>query len=111
MTAILAIDQGTTGSTALVFSQEGEILGRAYSEFTQFYPKPGWVEHDPEEIWQVSRSVMASALSSSGIGSKDQPSASPTNARPQSSGIETAEHPFTGPSSGKAARVRVSVSA
>ena len=54
MTAVLAIDQGTTGSTALVFSREGEILGRAYSEITQYYPQPGWVEHDPEEIWQVS---------------------------------------------------------
>ena len=62
MTAVLAIDQGTTGSTALVFSQEGEILGRAYCEFTQFYPKPGWVEHDPEEIWRVSHKVMAGAL-------------------------------------------------
>ena len=62
MAAVLAIDQGTTGSTALVFSQEGEILGRAYSEFTQHYPHPGWVEHDPEEIWEVSRRVMAQAL-------------------------------------------------
>jgi glycerol kinase len=68
MTAVLAIDQGTTGSTALVFSQEGEILGRAYSEFTQHYPQPGWVEHDPEEIWQVSRKVMAKALKDAGIG-------------------------------------------
>ncbi|MFC1688692.1 glycerol kinase GlpK [Pseudomonadota bacterium] len=67
MTAVLAIDQGTTGSTALVFSQEGEILGRAYCEFTQFYPKPGWVEHDPEEIWRVSHKVMAGALADAGI--------------------------------------------
>jgi glycerol kinase len=67
MNAVLAIDQGTTGSTALVFSQEGEILGRAYAEFTQHYPKPGWVEHDPEEIWQASRKVMAKALVDSGV--------------------------------------------
>jgi glycerol kinase len=67
MSAVLAIDQGTTGSTALVFSQEGEILGRDYSEFTQHYPQPGWVEHDPEEIWRVSRKVMARALENSGI--------------------------------------------
>jgi len=67
MTAVLAIDQGTTGSTAIVFSQSGEILSRAYSEFTQHYPKPGWVEHDPQEIWQVSRAVMADALSSSRV--------------------------------------------
>ena len=68
MTAVLAIDQGTTGSTALVFSQDGEILGRAYSEFTQHYPQPGWVEHDPEEIWQISRKVMVKALTAAGIG-------------------------------------------
>jgi glycerol kinase len=68
MTTVLAIDQGTTGSTALVFSREGEILGRAYSEFKQHYPKPGWVEHDPEEIWQVSQKVMAQALAAAGIG-------------------------------------------
>ena len=59
---ILALDQGTTGSTALVFSHDGFIMSRAYSEFTQSYPEPGWVEHDPEEIWRVSRRVMSEAL-------------------------------------------------
>ena len=67
MSAILAIDQGTTGSTALVLNHVGEILGRAYSEFTQYYPAPGWVEHDAVEIWQVSRHVMADALADSGL--------------------------------------------
>lgn len=67
MSAVLAIDQGTTGSTALVFSRNGDILGRAYSEFTQHYPQPGWVEHDAEEIWAVSRRVMAEALSAAGL--------------------------------------------
>jgi glycerol kinase len=67
MTAVLSIDQGTTGSTALVFSEEGIVLGRAYREFTQHYPHPGWVEHDPEEIWKVSHAVMAEALLQSGI--------------------------------------------
>ena len=43
MSAVLAIDQGTTGSTALVISRQGKVLGRAYSEFTQYYPQPGWV--------------------------------------------------------------------
>jgi glycerol kinase len=81
MTAILAIDQGTTGSTALVFSQKGDILGRAYSEFTQYYPHPGWVEHDPEEIWQVSRRVMAQALAASGIGRKELSGIGITNQR------------------------------
>jgi len=53
---ILAIDQGTTGTTVFVVDRGGRIRGRAYAEFRQFYPKPGWVEHDPEEIY---RSVVA----------------------------------------------------
>jgi len=81
MTAILAIDQGTTGSTALVFSQHGEILGSAYSEFTQHYPHPGWVEHDPEEIWQVSLKVSAEALAASGIATGDLSGIGITNQR------------------------------
>ena len=47
---ILAIDQGTTGTTCLVFDAEMELLGRAYSEFEQHFPEPGWVEHDAAEI-------------------------------------------------------------
>jgi len=67
MPYVLAIDQGTTGSTALVFSPDGQVAGRSYSEFQQHYPRPGWVEHDPEEIWRVSRRVMAEAIEKSGI--------------------------------------------
>jgi glycerol kinase len=59
---VLAIDQGTTGSTVLIFDHDGQIRGRAYSEFTQHYPKPGWVEHDAEEIWLVTVKVIAEAL-------------------------------------------------
>ena len=81
MSAILAIDQGTTGSTALVLSHSGEVLGRAYSEFTQHYPKPGWVEHDAEEIWHVSRLVMAAALSASGLGQEELLAIGITNQR------------------------------
>ena len=58
---ILAIDQGTTGSTVLIFSRDGSIAARAYSEFKQIYPKPGWVEHDANEIWQTTRSVIQQA--------------------------------------------------
>jgi glycerol kinase len=60
--AILALDQGTTGSTALVFAADGRILGRAYSEFRQYFPRSGWVEHDAEEIWEVTRRVGRDAL-------------------------------------------------
>jgi glycerol kinase len=64
---ILAIDQGTTGTTCLVFDAEGRIAGRAYSEFEQHFPRPGWVEHDAEEIWEVTRRVAAEAISAAGI--------------------------------------------
>ena len=68
--AILALDQGTTGSTALVFGPEGEVLGRAYAEIPQHYPQPGWVEHDAEEIWQKSRRVMAEAVAAAGVAAR-----------------------------------------
>jgi glycerol kinase len=64
--SILALDQGTTGSTALVIHQDGTVLGRGYREFTQFFPQPGWVEHDPEEIFRVSIDAMAEALAAAG---------------------------------------------
>jgi glycerol kinase len=67
---ILALDQGTTGSTALVFGPEGEVLGRAYAEIQQHYPQPGWVEHDAEEIWQKSRRVMAEAVATAGVAAR-----------------------------------------
>lgn len=62
LSAVLAIDQGTTGTTALVIAHDGRIVGRAYSEFTQYFPEPGWVEHDPLEIWDVTREVSRQAL-------------------------------------------------
>jgi glycerol kinase len=64
---ILAIDQGTTGSTCLVFDREGRIAGRAYSEFRQHFPQPGWVEHDANEIWDVTRRVAVEAIVDAGI--------------------------------------------
>ncbi len=64
---VLSIDQGTTGTTALVFDREARVRGRGYSEFTQHYPRPGWVEHDAEEIWRVSLAATADALDAAGI--------------------------------------------
>jgi glycerol kinase len=64
---ILAIDQGTTGTTSLVFDAEGTVAGRAYSEFQQFFPQPGWVEHDANEIWEVTRRVACQAIAAAGI--------------------------------------------
>ena len=62
--AVLAIDQGTTGTTCLVVAADGRILGRSYSEFTQHFPRPGWVEHDALEIWEVSSRVAREAIDS-----------------------------------------------
>jgi glycerol kinase len=64
---ILAIDQGTTGTTCLVFDPEGRIAGRAYAEFEQHFPRPGWVEHDAAEIWEVTRRVGHEALADAGV--------------------------------------------
>ena len=66
MPSVLTIDQGTTGSRALVVSDGGRIVASAYSEFTQHYPQPGWVEHDANEIWDVTRRVIGEALQSAG---------------------------------------------
>jgi glycerol kinase len=66
---ILAIDQGTTGTTCLVFDAAGKIAGRAYSEFEQHFPRPGWVEHDASEIWEVTRRVANEAIADAGVQS------------------------------------------
>ena len=54
---ILSLDQGTTSSRAILFDDEGQIIKTAQKEFTQFYPKAGWVEHDPMEIWDSQLGV------------------------------------------------------
>jgi glycerol kinase len=63
---ICSIDQGTTGTTCLVFDDEARLVGRAYREFAQHFPRPGWVEHDALEIWEVSRAVAKEALDAAG---------------------------------------------
>jgi glycerol kinase len=68
---ILGIDQGTTGSRAFIFDEKGKVVTSAYSEFEQFFPRPGWVEHDAAEIWDVTKKVCHEALDEAGIdGSK-----------------------------------------
>ncbi len=62
MSHVLAIDQGTTGSRAIVFDQRGRTVASAYEEFPQYFPKPGWVEHDPEEIWRSVYRTVQKAL-------------------------------------------------
>ena len=67
---ILSIDQGTTGSRAFVFDARGSVISSAYQEFKQYYPKPGGVEHDAEEIWQSVDAVIRKAVKKSGIDPK-----------------------------------------
>jgi glycerol kinase len=78
---ILAIDQGTTGTTCLVFDAEGAVAGRAYSEFEQFFPRPGWVEHDAAEIWEVTRRVGREALADARIDGAELMAIGITNQR------------------------------
>ena len=78
---ILAIDQGTTGTTCLVFDEGTQLVGRAYREFAQHFPQPGWVEHDAEEIWEVSRGVAGEALAAAGIEARDLRAIGITNQR------------------------------
>ena len=62
MRVILAIDQGTTGTTVAVMNVRGKLLGSVNTEFPQIYPKPGWVEHDPAVIWQTVLKGIRSVL-------------------------------------------------
>ncbi|HEX8338664.1 MAG TPA: FGGY family carbohydrate kinase, partial [Pyrinomonadaceae bacterium] len=78
---VLSIDQGTTGTTALVFDRDCRVRGRGYSEFTQHYPRPGWVEHDAEEIWRVSLKATADALKASGVEARSLRAVGITNQR------------------------------
>jgi glycerol kinase len=78
---ILAIDQGTTGTTCLVFDGTGQVRGRAYSEFRQHFPRPGWVEHDANEIWEVTRGVAAEAIGDAGVSGADLAGIGITNQR------------------------------
>ena len=64
---ILALDLGTTGNRAFLFDHAGKIAGQAYQELKQYYPQPGWLEHDAEEIWKATRSIIQSALQSAEI--------------------------------------------
>ncbi len=101
---VMAFDAGTTSNRCILFNEKGEICSVAQKEFTQYFPKPGWVEHDANEIWapswawpwrQCPRSVHPQRTS--------RPSVSPISARPPSYGIKIRESRSTTPSYGSAA--------
>lgn len=64
---IMAIDEGTTSTRAVILDHAGKMVGEAQKEFTQYFPKPGWVEHDANEIWEAVLSTIADTLISSGV--------------------------------------------
>jgi glycerol kinase len=64
---ILSLDQGTTSSRAIIFDKQGAIIAVAQKEFTQYFPQPGWVEHDANEIWSTQLGVAAEAISKAGL--------------------------------------------
>ena len=78
---ILALDQGTSSSRAIVFDHEGNIRSTAQMEFTQYFPKPGWVEHNPMEIWSSEAAVIAEAITKMGINGKSIAAIGITNQR------------------------------
>lgn len=77
----MALDQGTTGSRAIIFNHNGTIVSTASKEFKQIYPKPGWVEHDPMEIWSSQVEVAKTALEKAGLEAGDMASIGITNQR------------------------------
>jgi glycerol kinase len=78
---ILALDQGTTSSRAIVFDREGSIVAVAQKEFTQIFPKPGWVEHNPRDIWSTQAGVASEALTKANVGATDVAAIGITNQR------------------------------
>ncbi|MCB0451076.1 MAG: glycerol kinase GlpK, partial [Confluentibacter sp.] len=78
---ILAIDQGTTSSRAIIFDKKGNIISVAQKEFTQYFPKPGWVEHDPLEIWYTQAGVSAEAIAKKGLNIENIAAIGITNQR------------------------------
>ena len=78
---ILSLDQGTSSSRAIVFDEKGNVCSSAQMEFTQIFPKPGWVEHDPKEIWSSQNAVIASAISKIGISGRNIAGIGITNQR------------------------------
>ena len=78
---ILALDQGTTSSRAIVFNHDGEIVNVSQKSFEQIFPRPGWVEHDPNEIWSSQMSVTAEVIAKVGISGKEIAAIGITNQR------------------------------
>ena len=99
---IMALDAGTTSNRCILFDPTGAVCSMAQKEFTQYFPQPGWVEHDPEEIWSVQLEVARQAMRNAGAVA----SASQTSGKPLWSGTGPPAGPCTRPLSGSAAARR-----
>ena len=78
---MMALDAGTTSNRCILFNEKGEICSVAQEEFTQYYPQPGWVEHDPKEIWHTQLSVARQAMEKLGVTAADIAGIGITNQR------------------------------
>ena len=80
-TYVGSIDQGTTGTRFMVFDHGGNVIANAYEKHEQIYPEPGWVEHDPMEIWENTKSVINTALDEEGLDAEQLDAIGITNQR------------------------------
>ena len=101
---ILAIDEGTTSTRCMCFNAEQKVLSNVQFEFKQYFPRPGWVEHDPDEIWQATVRAAKEAMMKAGLKPSDITAVGITNQRrPQSCGTARRARWRARPSSGSAA--------
>ena len=101
---VMALDAGTTSNRCILFNEKGEMCSVAQKEFTQYFPKPGWVEHDANEIWSTQLGVAVEAMSKIGASADDIAAIElPTSGRPPSCGIRKPGSRCTGLSCGSAA--------
>ena len=97
MTYLLALDQGTSSSRSIVFDPQGRIVAQAQQELPQIYPQPGWVEHDPMEIWRSQLATAREALAKAGLKAGDIRALGITNQRETTLRLEPQDRPADPP--------------
>ena len=106
---VMALDAGTTSNRCILFDEKGKMCSVAQKEFTQYFPKPGWVEHDASEIWSTQLGVAVEAMSKIGASAEDIAAIGITNQKLLSCGIVIPENRYTGRLSGSAAELQSTV--
>ena len=100
MAVVIALDAGTTGVRSIAFDHSGHVVGSRYVEFEQHFPRPGWVEHDADEIWRAVQHTLAELVAVARPARRGD-RASPTSGRRRSSGTAEPVGPCTAPSCGR----------